>query len=318
MNDKLKYLFSSLIILFVCGCFVACSDDDDEAEIDKWAANYVYLQRPALGTDLKQFNLSHAAAGVAGDTEITLPITVRLLKPYESDVKVKMGYTTNGEFPEEVVSFRSGGILIIPAGEVIVRDTVDVTANWDLAKKPKTDYIATIGIESIEPVAGALRKSENQSTIDIIFSKSAFLNMSFSTTSVPSGTAISDRSIWAITIQSGVENATNPGRLVDGSTSTDIAADLSGFWLTIDLTKTTTVTGFRIRSWGPTYAPLGAEIFTSDDGANWESQGVLTTSGSTQYIKLLTPVTCRHIKYDITAGSSSGRLSLTEFYVYAQ
>lgn len=317
MNNKLKYLFAGFIALFVCGCFVACGDDDD-VEIDKWAANYVYLQRPALGIDLKQFNMSHTGAGVAGDTEVVLPLTICLLKPYENDVKVKLGYATNGEFPEEIISFRSGGILVIPAGEVIVRDTMDVTANWALAKKPKTDYIATAQIESVEPASGALRKSENQSKAGLIISKSTFLNLSFSTSSVPSGTAIADRSVWKIIIQPGVENADNPGRLVDNNTSTDIAADLSGFWLTIDLTKTTTVTGFRIRSWGATYAPRGAEIFTSDDGATWESQGEVATSGLIQYITLQTPVTCRHIKYEIITGASSGRLSLTEFYVYEQ
>lgn len=319
MNDKLKYLFAGFITLFVCSCFVACSDDDDDAvEIDEWAANYVYLQRPALGTDSKQFNLSHTGAGVSGDTKVVMPLTFRLLKPYESDVKIKLGYTTEGELPEEDITFRSGGVLIIPAGETMVHDTLDVTANWDLAQKPKTNYIVTPQIESVEPVSGALRKSESQSKLNLIFTKSAFLNLSFSTSSVPSGTSISNRSVWNIVIQPGVENANNPGRLVDGSTSTDIAADLPGFWLTIDLTETTTVTGFRIQAYGTVYAPRGAEIFTSNDGASWESQGEITTSGMNQYIKLVTPVSCRHIKYDIITGSSNGRLSLTEFYVYRQ
>lgn len=321
MNDKLKYMFVGFITLFVCSSFVACSDDA-EAEIDKWSVNYVYLQRPALGSDEKQFDLTHSFNGVENTAEIIMPITVRLLRPHENDVKVKLGYTINNELPEEVVSFRHNGTVVIPAGEVIVCDTLDITANWNLVGRQEIKCTASVEIESIEPASGWLRKSENQSSLDFIIKKNAYLNMTYSFW-YPPGTAISNRSVWKIVIQPEVEAINDPEWLVDNDYFSGISAEIPGFWFTVDLTKTTVVTGFCVEIYPDffdmmNFAPKAIEVYTSNDGENWESHGVLATPEPQQYITFMSPVTCRYIKYDIVEGSISGHLNLTEFDVYEQ
>ena len=318
---KIKYLFAELMMLFVAGCVISCDNKKEQTEIDQWMANYVYIERPSLGLDVKEFTITHSGAGIGGNTNVWLPIAVRLLKPWASDVTVKLSYTVD-VLPDSLVSLLGGGTVVIPAGELVARDTLKVDTDWRFVPKPKTIYKATVGIESIEPVSGELRKSSKQSETGVLVTKTAFLNMSSSTssTSVP-GTLVPNRSTtWTVVLAPNVENADNPGRLIDGSTGTDIASSTLPYWLTIDLAQTTTINGFRVRAWGSTYAPRGFEIFTSDDGFTWESQGQLlnVAGASTLYIRFLTPVTCRHIKYDILTAASIGRTSLTEFDIYEQ
>ena len=125
---KLKYLLAGVLVSAVAGCFVAC--DDDESATDEWTADYVYLERLKLGIGSLEFNQTHSSLGIAGDTEVSMPFAVCLAKPWKSDVAVKFAYTIEGDMPEEIVTFREGGAVVIPAGELVARDTMDLRTDW--------------------------------------------------------------------------------------------------------------------------------------------------------------------------------------------
>lgn len=152
---KLKYLLAGVLVSAVAGCFVAC--DDDEYATDEWTADYVYLERLKLGIGSLEFNQTHSSLGIAGDTEVSMPFAVCLAKPWKSDVAVKFAYTIEGDMPEEIVTFREGGAVVIPAGELVARDTMDLRTDWSFVPQEAATYKVTVGIGSVQPVSGQLR-----------------------------------------------------------------------------------------------------------------------------------------------------------------
>lgn len=141
---KLKYLLAGVLVSAVAGCFVAC--DDDESATDEWTADYVYLERLKLGIGSLEFNQTHSSLGIAGDTEVSMPFAVCLAKPWKSDVAVKFAYTIEGDMPEEIVTFREGGAVVIPAGELVARDTMDLRTDWSFVPQEAATYKVTVGI----------------------------------------------------------------------------------------------------------------------------------------------------------------------------
>ena len=135
---KLKYLLAGVLVSAVAGCFVAC--DDDESATDEWTADYVYLERLKLGIGSLEFNQTHSSLGIAGDTEVSMPFAVCLAKPWKSDVAVKFAYTIEGDMPEEIVTFREGGAVVIPAGELVARDTMDLRTDWSFVPQEAATY----------------------------------------------------------------------------------------------------------------------------------------------------------------------------------
>lgn len=146
---KLKYLLAGVLVSAVAGCFVAC--DDDESATDEWTADYVYLERLKLGIGSLEFNQTHSSLGIAGDTEVSMPFAVCLAKPWKSDVAVKFAYTIEGDMPEEIVTFREGGAVVIPAGELVARDTMDLRTDWSFVPQEAATYKVTVGIGSVQP-----------------------------------------------------------------------------------------------------------------------------------------------------------------------
>lgn len=147
MMKKLKYLLAGVLVSAVAGCFVAC--DDDEYATDEWTADYVYLERLKLGIGSLEFNQTHSSLGIAGDTEVSMPFAVCLAKPWKSDVAVKFAYTIEGDMPEEIVTFREGGAVVIPAGELVARDTMDLRTDWSFVPQEAATYKVTVGIGSV-------------------------------------------------------------------------------------------------------------------------------------------------------------------------
>ena len=168
---KLKYLLAGVLVSAVAGCFVAC--DDDESATDEWTADYVYLERLKLGIGSLEFNQTHSSLGIAGDTEVSMPFAVCLAKPWKSDVAVKFAYTIEGDMPEEIVTFREGGAVVIPAGELVARDTMDLRTDWSFVPQEAATYKVSrdrIGAACFRTIAyffeteGAVR-SDKQSQI---------------------------------------------------------------------------------------------------------------------------------------------------------
>lgn len=191
---KLKYLLAGVLVSAVAGCFVAC--DDDESATDEYTADYVYLERLKLGIGSLEFNQTHSSLGIAGDTEVSMPFAVCLAKPWKSDVAVKFAYTIEGDMPEEIVTFREGGAVVIPAGELVARDTMDLRTDWSFVPQEAATYKVTVGIGSVQPVSGQLRISSKQKELSVQINKAKSMDIQAGVK--PSGSRIADYSGWSV------------------------------------------------------------------------------------------------------------------------
>jgi hypothetical protein len=131
------------------------------------------------------------------------------------------------------------------------------------------------------------------------------------------GSLVTDRSKWIPSYGDGTRGD-DPYRMIDGNTSTDFAGDNGPFWVAFDFGEELDLTGLSVRYWYYFYRATEAEILTSDDGKNWESQSSLALPASTtQYITLKNPVKARFIKFNMLK-TYYGTTSITEFNVYAK
>lgn len=297
-----------LLSIFMIGA-ASCSSDDD---INVWDATYVYLMPEHLGIYSAEYTLTHKGDVIEGP-ETKMQFYVALNRALDRDVSIELAVDTSKTLKLDMVNL-STKVVTIPAGQIkseLVQMSVE---DWssETTIKEETQYLAEVNL-SKNKIKDVL--VGNQSRLRMQVTKSALLNLE---SGAPTeGKLIENRAVWEITVQEGVENANNPGRLVDGNNS-DLAVNSGGFWFIVNLTEPTLVTGIRTNFWGSGYAARGVEVFVSDNGVKWESQGQLRTSGAAQEIKFINPVTTKYIKYNITVGSQYNRLSVTEFNVYAK
>ncbi len=316
---KLKYLLAGVLVSAVAGCFVAC--DDDEYATDEWTADYVYLERLKLGIGSLEFNQTHSSLGIAGDTEVSMPFAVCLAKPWKSDVAVKFAYTIEGDMPEEIVTFREGGAVVIPAGELVARDTMDLRTDWSFVPQEAATYKVTVGIGSVQPVSGQLRISSKQKELSVQIHKAKSMDIQAGVK--PSGSRIADYSGWSVYATNVDDNNADWGahqpKLINGNTGDYIWFNTPHLGVKIDMGATKTVTGLETFSaYGAAYAMSSCAVYTSDDGAGWKlvtpEEGLSMTPAGTQYVSFIAPITARYIIWHMYG---SAPLS-SEIYVYSK
>lgn len=320
MNEKLKYLLIGFLMTAVVGCFVACSED--EAAADEWTADYVYLERPQLGVTSWEFNLTQSSLGVAGDTEISIPLAIRLAKPWKSDVKVTFSCTVEGgDMPDGTITFREGGSVLIPAGSLIVRDTMDFTTDWSFVPQEATTYKVTVGIGSVEPVSGQLRISSKQKELTVQINKAKSMDIQGGVK--PEGSRITDYTGWTVYATAVDDNNADWGghqaALTNGNTSDYVWFNKPHLGIKIDMGAAKNVTGLETySSYGAGYAMSSCSIYSSDDGEVWTlvtpEEGLPMTPAATQYVSFIAPVTARYLIWHLYG---SAPLS-AEIYVYSK
>lgn len=304
----MRKIYNLLILSLLMVGATSCSSDDC---FNEWDATYAYLAPEHLGLLTTEFTLLHKTEIEGPETKIQF--YAALNKASTKDVVVELLLDTSKTLNQSMVSLSSQTVTI-PAGKLKSEPIQMSIEDWSSQSNitSETEYSANVKLAKVQTkdiLTGA------QSKLGMLITKQALLNIAVG--APKEGTLIADRAAWNITVQEEVENANNPGVLIDGTT-TDVAVNSGGFWIIIDLTKSTLVTGIKTNSWASSFAPRGIELFVSDNGVKWESHGKLQTSGAEQNIKFVTPVTTRYIKYDIFRGSSNGRLDITEFNVYAK
>lgn len=301
-------LILMITLMFSSFSFVACSDDEE----GEWKATYVYLERVDSEIIYKAFNFTHSAVGLIGD-EVTTTFVARTQKPVTSDVKVQLN-TMGNDIPAENITLTKQEV-VIKAGEM---KSEEVTANVDMtfaeSIHDKKSYQFQLIIDQIQTGAKNTFLSESLNKLMFPINKTAYRNLELSTP--PNSTLIDSkeaRAAWTVTMESGLEGT--PDKLIDGSTGTDVARNEKGFWIAVDLNEAKTVSGIRTRHWSSSFAPTEVEIFYSDDGSTWKSMSTIQTSGGTQTIRFISPVTTRYLKYQMLS-IASGRVDMTEFYIY--
>lgn len=310
----MKNIFQSLAIAALLSLFIPfiSSCKDDEEVFNEWNATYVSLQRnDYLSGNVKTFNLTHNAEGVKGD-EIKMAFIIKTQQPALADIVATLGVKSETEGLDANQITLSLPQVTLKAGQMASEEitaTVDPEIFADIMEKSSFSF--SVSIDNISTTDCNTAISDYLSTLPVTINKAAFLNLK---TGTPSNSKlISDRSGWVINVEEGVEGSGK--NLVDG-TNSDIALNNKGFWFTVDLGEDKLLTGIKTGHYGYAYAPRQVEILQSEDGVTWKSLSSLATSGTTQYLTFISPITTRFLKYQILTIASSGRTDVTEFNVY--
>lgn len=314
MFEKLKYFLAASLLVAVGGGSVAC--DDDDATPDEWSSDYVYLGQLKPAVRSTSFNVSHSSLGVAGETEIWMPVAVRLSHPRKSDVTVTLSSAVEGGMPAGDVVFREGGTVVIPAGETVARDTVDVLTDWSFVAKGKETYRVTVGIGSVKPASGDLRVSSKQSSLSLSVDKAVFADIIAGER--PAGSRM-DRSGWEVSWidQEGSENWKVSGNLTDGDDWSYLFFGKPYMGIKIDMGSVRTITGLETYSaYGNGYAMTSCGIAASEDGTDWTlvtpDDRLAVSAAATQYVSFVVPVTARYIIWHFYGSS----VLSSEVYAY--
>ncbi|NCC10353.1 MAG: DUF4989 domain-containing protein [Bacteroidia bacterium] len=300
-----------LVIVGVAALFTACSSDE---EANEWNATYVYLERADHLITSKSYALTHGASGISGD-EVTTTFSAKVQKPASSDITVDLSTTLGETYADKVALSKKQ--VTIKAGQTSSEEITATIGDWSFLQENRAPVALdwTIAVGSIQTKAGNVRISSNLRVLKLPITKTAFINVAFG--QPEEGALAADRSAWTMAVEEGTRGGAAT-RLIDGSTSTDIARDGGkGFWITADFGQPLTLTGVYARFWGTYYSATEVELYVSEDGRNWESQSAVRTSGSVQSIKFLQPVTARYLKYNMNK-IYYNTVSITEFNVYAK
>lgn len=292
---KFIYQFICMAALMVGTALSFSSCKDDGATENEWNATYVYIQRnDYLILNNSQFSIKHSPAGIVGDVEITFKMKIQ--KPATEDITGVLQVTANGDIPASVFTLSSDRPVIKAGSTESEEITFTLTGKEELA-------------QTQEMLSGEfeIRLAEIQTG-----NFNTVITTNQSLAAIPVSLTKMDRTSWYVQIEDGVEGT--PSNLTDGNLYTDVARDKTGFWITIDFQTAKTITGIRTNHWGGGYCPTQIEMFSSDDGQKWKTMGTLDVSGNVHNIKFITPVTTRHIKYQMLKVPS--RVDVTEFNVY--
>lgn len=311
------------LIRYMClaGCGViaalgitACNDDNDP--VSEWEADYLYIERPSLGVSVVKMALQHLPSGISGPGEF--PVTVKLSHAQTFDVHVYLATEVGSGLAPELVSFRNGGEIVIPAGETSGSDVLrfDYARMSDVPQTAQV-YQLSVSIKDASGLSDRLRLSTKLSKIDFQLDKSLYSNALYDTT--PQGVSIADRSGWVVKVLKQFEDTGNwveEKKLTDGSTSTNMYT----FYycgISIDLGEARMVTGIQNhRGSNKNFSASECWIETSEDGESWAKQhdrAAISRDEALQSIAFIEPVKARFIRLHLYAAQ---RITSTEIYVW--
>lgn len=312
---KITYQLILMIFLLAGISSGLSSCKDDESSENEWNATYVYIQRnDYLVLNNSTFTLKHSPGGIAGNVEITFKLKVQ--KPAAKDITGILQVSGTGDIPLSAFSLNTDQ-PVIKAGETESEDII-----LSLSDTGKEELAQTHDLLSGEfKIQLVNLQTENANTM--ISTNSALTSIAFSLTKqeysinnlekgTPENSHLMDRTSWYVQVDPAAQgNATN---VIDGNVYSDIAHDNAGFWITIDFQTPKTITGIVTNHWGNAYCPTQIELFTSDNGTEWKTMGTLDVQESIQYVKFISSVTTRHLKYQIVKYPI--RVDVTEINVY--
>lgn len=296
------YLYS-IMALLALPLMSACSDDNS---VDEWTSNYVYIQ---TDNNLKPRNikLAHDAGGVHGTIADTLRVRLKHALPTDMNVKLVV---SSAEIPSEQIEL-SESVVTLKAGETVSDKIAVSIPDLTFADDMKDKISMSFSVSINSSTANDVLISETQRTVTWNIVKAAYTNMRAGT---PSGSIITDMSSWVIALNPGAEGT--PANLIDRKRGTDVAQNDGMFWFTIDFGKVQTLTGLQTQHWSKGYAPREIDIYQSEDGTTWKSQGGIAIGSNTQYVTFITPITTRYLKYAVVKPATNTRTDITEFYAY--
>ncbi len=310
------------------GVFMLQSCSDDETyDVTGSRENKVYINVQSwspVNTPENSFlfNVTKTPVGsmISGADSIAMKFGVQCTQKASEDITVKFeldnslvsdGYTV---LPDDVTLGMDKTELTITKGSTMSGDSITIYIDSSkLNLLPVGSYMVPVKISS---VTNAEVSSNLQSACLIV--DAAYTNCVDQATSIP-GTALSGRTSWTASL-SVTPTYGSLSNMFDGNTrSYWYLNPAAACELTVD-TKLlrSNISGIRIHTYSTSYSLKTVEVYSSTDGATWESQGSasLATSSSYQYIQFYSEIGAQYLKLDITGWKSSSYVILSEFDVY--
>lgn len=247
---------------------------------------------------------------VGGDKSFTFNVATK--KAVVNDVKVNLKLEGIDGFDISNIEL-SNFSPVIKAGNLKSEAVTLSFKNEDFITSviDEKTFSFRVVMESLETDLDYVRINEADASFNVNIFKPAKCRMSVGTPD--NSELISDRSVWEIEVEAGVENG--PDNLVDNNNGTDVAVNNKGFWVTVNLMEKTKVTGLCTYHWSGPYYPTRVKVSVSDNGSEWTSLGELNVSGSQQNIKFDETQEVQYVKYEMIE-TASNRVDITEFHVY--
>lgn len=242
---------------------------------------------------------------------IAYTFKANLDKPAQKDIKVS--FTTLGldeKFAKDVTF--SPEYIVIPAGSIVSPPiTWSVTDDFMLANQDVKQHTLTLkgSFESEDNRVAVLDESHMNLTMNITNSNNY---LSLGSGINPSWTMF-DRSGWTANNDDASEDY---GSIIDGNMNTYIYSIDGPLSVIIDMKERREMAGFALRyGWNTEdYSSSRIELYSSDDGTNWNDIGYLEPpSQGEHYIDLAATIQARYLKAIL---SPYGMLVISEFEVY--
>lgn len=320
-------IFIPFILLLVTMVVASCSDDDGlnskELKVYVRAGETLPIETMVTHTPVGSFgevqmNIPlRATRPVLADATVVFGASEALLDKYNADHK-----TVYDLLPETSYTLSDNGRLTLLTGEMQSSTGLSIEIPDLSVLTSKKGYLLPICMESVDSRDKGVEASTNLNTIYLIVHTRS---QSIDDTATSIEGTMYDRSGWTMMFE-GTD--TNLADIFDGNAATGW---ISGWSDTptpviIDMQESRDFTGIRIGcqyKWGNAMCQKDYEVFVSDDGEQWSSEGTveLPRAGGDQnnpeyqYVKFYGTMTARYIKLQF-ANKYSYYYSFSEIDVY--
>ena len=280
-NNYLYICFAVVIALFN----VSCDSDDDVTTSE----SKVYVNTEIYPVNEVQLNLTHTPTSVIANSGTTVKFPIRLTQPSTSQVlaKVKVDnslveiYNKENATDYKEISAEGFKLIVdqvnIKEGEMISIDSINFELADFTSLKDKEGYLIPIKLVEIITNDKGVQISTNQMVVYVTINNT-FINIDLTATTIE-GTPL-DKSSWTAEASVTYASAYSASNAIDGDNSTSWFAQTFGGApiLTVNMGSEQEIKGFRITpnytAFASSYAIKKIEVFVSDDGKKWTSQGV--------------------------------------------
>lgn len=320
--NKYNYIFGALSLL--TAGLASCSNDESY-DFPGDAYNRVYMQ-----DNSQAFKIVQTPISTISNLDFSIPVkctqkasenikaTVEIDNSMIAEYNEKNG--TNYEAIPTNALVIEHGTMTIPAGGMASTDTLHITATDNAevlaSLKSENGYLIPLRISSTE--GGNAQPSSNVYTTYLTMTVTEDNVNHEATEDDIKGTLATERTDWSATTDGTVYSwYAQLDELFDGDASNySYIRKSGGFNLDINLGKSYTfdaITLYYLNWRGNKYGSLsnGTTIYTSDDGTNWKSAGIVESSSS--ICVFYAPLTAQYIRLAIT--NSYGYIGDFNIYV---
>lgn len=268
--------------------------------------------------------------GVVGQVKAEFPI--RSTVPVKENTTVSVGVdnglvdaynqkygTTYSTLPTDMVEV-SNQNPVIAAGQYLSADSVKLNINTEkVATLESKIYLVPVKITEVK---GSLQISENYHTVYLLVNIAEDTDNIWDVTPEEKGNLLgTERQAWTVTTANSSFGG-SVGVLFDGNSNNYLNYRVQSYdentGFTVDMQQSyQTLSGLKIEYYSSSYGIREAEIYTSEDGHEWNLQGHVNNTNGTWDLAFYSPVSARYLKFVVRQVASYG-VYFREFNVYTK